>query len=358
MISPRLVALARCPDCRAPLAGPPDAVRCTSCGRTCAGADGCLDLRPRNAFAEQTKYLDEALHADARHESVSPPLLSAGVRNSMLRAFLTMGPHDRVIDLGCGSGRVLIWNLDRGAYQIGLDVSPFFADEARAGVDLALGDLRRLPFADGAFTEAYALDVLEHLARDAVAEMLTEAARVLDAGGRLFLYSHVRRNAWIARGLRAVNWLARRLERLGLLDLAQERLRKSDHINPLADIPDLERAVAAAGFRVARIRYYTPLIGGFIENIVIRMAERVLARRAAGRARRRAAGPAAPGSRSEPGARALDAREVRSEAKRRIAARGPSYMALAVLTWLMKLDIVLFGRIRSGPFFALLEKRP
>jgi SAM-dependent methyltransferase len=357
VISTRLVTLARCPDCRAALTGSDDEIRCSACGRSYARAGGYLDLRPREAFAEQTKYLDEALHADARHESVSPPLLSAAVRNDMLRAFLRVGPGDRLVDLGCGSGRVLIWNRDREAYQVGLDVSPFFAEEARAGIDLTLGDLRRLPFADGAFTAAYALDVLEHLSREAVADMLAEAARVLEPGGRLFVYSHVRRNAPIARGLRAVNWLARKLERLGLLDLAQERLRKSDHLNPLADIDDLERAVSGAGFRIARIRYYTPLVTGFIENIVIRVAEQVLARRAAARTRSGHAAQNADGPAIDHELRPAASREVRSEAKRRIAARGPTYAVLVALTWLMKLDIVLFGRIRSGPFFALLEKR-
>ncbi len=38
-----------------------------------------------------------------------------------------------------------------------------------------------------------------------------------------------------------------------------------------------------AGFRIERIRYYTPLVGGFIENILMRVAERTLARRAARR---------------------------------------------------------------------------
>ena len=33
-------------------------------------------------FAEQTKYLDDALHADHRHETVSPPLLQAGVQKA------------------------------------------------------------------------------------------------------------------------------------------------------------------------------------------------------------------------------------------------------------------------------------
>ena len=110
----------------------------------------------------------------------------------------------------------------------------------------------------------------------------------------------------------------------------------------------------AAGFRIARIRYYTPLVTGFIENIVIRVAEQALARRAGARARA-GAGPAEAAD--GPEARAAGARAARSEAKRRIAGRGPTYAALVALTWLMKLDILLFGRVRSGPFFALLEKR-
>ena len=57
-----------------------------------------------------------------------------------------------------------------------------------AGIDLLLGDLRKLPFADGTFTKAYSLDVLEHLSPDALRGMLTEAARVLAPGGALFVY--------------------------------------------------------------------------------------------------------------------------------------------------------------------------
>ena len=64
-------------------------------------------MRPSVEYAEQTKYLDEALHADARHERVSPPLLGSRIRNDMLRSFLSPGASDRVVDLGCGSGRTL-----------------------------------------------------------------------------------------------------------------------------------------------------------------------------------------------------------------------------------------------------------
>lgn len=347
MISPRLLALVRCPACRGSLTGEPSALTCASCGRTYGGpSPDFLDLRPHETFEERTKYLDDALHADARHERVSPPLLGSRIRNDMLRAFLAPGPDDRVIDLGCGSGRGLLWNRDWRAHTVGIDIAPFFAQESRRGVDLLLGDLRRLPFAAGTFTKAYSLDVLEHLSPDALRGMLHEAARVLAPGGELFVYTHVRKNAPIAAGLRWINALARRLERAGLIDMRQERLRKSDHLNPLADIPELRRVADETGFRVKRIRYYTPIVGGFVENILMRMAEQRLATRA------RAATGAATMTQED----ALKA--ARRAGKDRVASSGVTRAALRALTTAMKLDLLLFGRIESGPFFALLEKKP
>ncbi|MEI6668980.1 MAG: methyltransferase domain-containing protein [Acidobacteriota bacterium] len=346
MISPRLLALIRCPDCGGALGGGQPELTCAACHRRFAASADYLVLHPGVSYAEQTKYLDEALHTDARQDHVSPPLLSAKIRNDVLRQFLAPGPADTVIDLGCGSGKAMVWNADLGAHQVGIDVSPYFAQEAQASVDLVLGDLRQLPFAPGAFTKGYALDVFEHVSHDALVEVLHEAARVLAPGGALFVYSHVRKNSRLAAGLKVVNALARWIERRGWMDLSRERLRKSDHLNPLTDIPDLEAVVASAGFRIARIRYYTPAVGAVVENIFMRMAEHWLSRRAARRAR--SAGMAI--------GTAEAARQARSAAKATVDARGLSYLALRAATWAMKLDILLFGRVRSGPFFALLVK--
>jgi SAM-dependent methyltransferase len=347
MISSRLLALVRCPACRGELRGDPSALTCAACGRHYGGpSHDFLDLRPHEDFAERTKYLDDALHADARHERVSPPLLGSRIRNDMLRAFLAPGPADRIIDLGCGSGRALIWNRDWRGQAAGIDIAPFFALEARRDVDLMLGDLRRLPFADATFTKAYSLDVLEHLSPEALKAMLAEAARVLAPGGHLFIYTHVRKNARIAKGLRWINRLAERLDRAGLIDLRQEHLRKSDHLNPLADIPELRRVAAEAGFRISRIRYYTPLIGGFVENILMRMAEQRLAKRARG--------SAGAGAMTQEDA----LKAARTAGKARVASSRTTRGALRALTAAMKLDVLLFGRIESGPFFALLERMP
>ena len=130
--------------------------------------------------------------------------------------------------------------------------------------------------------------------------------------------------------------------------MRQERLRKSDHLNPLADVPDLERVAHACGFRIARITFYTPIVGGFVENILMRMAERAMAKRAA--------------RRMDPAGRASDTdaksiKEARTAAKAQIARSPATYAVLRGLSLAMKLDLLLFGRITSGPFFALLEKQ-
>ena len=348
MISDRLLALVRCPECRSQMTRNGEQVTCSGCGRRYRAANTAyLDLRPSVEFAEQTKYLDEALHADARHERVSPPLLGSKIRNDMLRDFLAPGPAivSSISDAAAGAR---CSGTTTGARRLSASTSARSSPQRRAaGVDLLLGDLRKLPFADGTFTKAYSLDVLEHLSPEALRGMLTEAARVLAPGGALFVYSHVRKNAPIALGLRWINGLARQLERLGLIDMRQERLRKSDHLNPLRDVPELEQVARESGFRIARIRFYTPIVGGFVENIVMRMAERAMARRAAHRLSGRV-------SAEDADREAI--REARSAAKQRIASSPTTYGAAAMLSAAMKLDLLLFGRITSGPFFALLVK--
>ena len=47
---------------------------------------------------------------------------------------------------------------------------------------------------------------------------------------------------------------------------------------------------------------------------------------------------------------------ARTEGKRRVATSPTTRAALRALSAAMKLDLLLFGRIESGPFFALLER--
>ncbi len=66
--------------------------------------------------------------------------------------------------------------------------------------------------------------------------------------------------------------------------------------------------------------------------------------------------PSSKGDRPELAAGDRAVRKARADAKARIARGGATYATLRALTWLLRLDVVLWGRVRSGPFFALLVK--
>jgi hypothetical protein len=86
----------------------------------------------------------------------------------------------------------------------------------------------------------------------------------------------------------------------------------------------------------------------------MRMAERALARRAD---RKRAASPADTAPSATPPDATAGLRDARLSAKARLARGGPLVRVLQGVTVAMDVDLWLFGRIRSGPFFARLEKR-
>ena len=92
----------------------------------------------------------------------------------------------RILDVGSGVG-VNARLLARFGDVVLVDESPEALSRARAGSALPCcrGDAVRLPFRDGAFDLACALDVLEHLEDDEGA--LRELARVIAPGGRLLI---------------------------------------------------------------------------------------------------------------------------------------------------------------------------
>jgi SAM-dependent methyltransferase len=309
-------------------------------------ADDHLILAPSDTYSEVTKFVDETFHADGRDETVSPPLLSAALRHRMLRAFLSPAAGDRVLDLGCGNGRFAVWNLDSGAHLVGVDTAAFFAAETRASVDLIVGDLRRLPFEDGSLTHAYAIDVFEHFSLEGLQAVLDEVSRVLVPGGRLFVYTHLTQRSRLAPLLAALERTALMLERWSLTNLTLDKLRKTDHLNPLGDRAHLDQVAATSRFRVTRFHGYTPVMTRLIESIAVPFAANVMARRAAKRA-----------SSTATTADASARRSARVEAKRRIAQRGTAFRVLEGLTSVMMfVDVTLLGRLRTGPFFALLTK--
>lgn len=101
---------------------------------------------------------------------------------------------NRILDLGCGWGRVLKPVMDRGGDAIGLDISLKMLQAARKHLSkhnhtavLLRGDATRLPFADASFDMVYSLLVLQHLSKENGREVFSEVHRILREGGEAYI---------------------------------------------------------------------------------------------------------------------------------------------------------------------------
>jgi len=97
-------------------------------------------------------------------------------------------PQGRVLDVGCGAGQVMGRLTEAGCEAWGVDVSePNIKRAQRFSSRCQLYDGKRLPFPDGHFNSAGALNVLEHV--DEPEKFIAELVRVVEPGGKIVLSS-------------------------------------------------------------------------------------------------------------------------------------------------------------------------
>jgi SAM-dependent methyltransferase len=95
----------------------------------------------------------------------------------------------RVLEAGCGLGRMLHWLAERGCRPVGVDWSAVSLAAVRRKWPhflTAAADVRRLPFAEGLFDVCLSFGVVEHFPEGPEACLL-EMRRVLAPGGTLVL---------------------------------------------------------------------------------------------------------------------------------------------------------------------------
>ena len=142
---------------------------------------------------------------------------------------LPPGEIGDLLDLGTGSGRMLILLGERVRRAVGIDLSREMLSVARANIERAgmqrrcqvrQGDLYQLPLPGNSFDVALVHHVLHHLEDPASA--IAEAARVLRPGGRLIVADFAPHDVESLRADHAHRWLgfpddvfARWLQRAG-----------------------------------------------------------------------------------------------------------------------------------------------
>jgi ubiquinone/menaquinone biosynthesis C-methylase UbiE len=360
-----LYRLLQCPTCGSrDLVVTDGGAHCAACRNDYPRYDGYLDLMPRGVeFGYVSKYVSEEqeLAEELDYRELAPPLLAAGVRNRALVRLLDLRPSDIALDNGCGSAKHAVWNADRVRLMVGSDPATLFADAAVQRIALAKADSRRLPFAENSFDKAFSIDVLEHFPRDVIDAYLAEMARVLRPGGRLLVFSNTSDRSSLQPLTDASRKLGRLLMRAGLYDFQREARRKSDHIKALRTWEDVLDAMRQAGLRPVRIVFWNSVFTSFVEHVLMKLGEAVL-----GRTTNDHRPPTTDEMamitqnsklKTQNSAKGMD-REIRARrrVRERLERRGPAYYVLFAVTLLMELDLWLFGRLRSGSYFIVVEK--
>jgi ubiquinone/menaquinone biosynthesis C-methylase UbiE/uncharacterized protein YbaR (Trm112 family) len=356
MIDTRLFPLLQCPTCQSrDLIVEASGVICSACSTRYPFGDGFIDLMPRNAeFDYVSKYVsdEEQLAEELDYRDLAPPLLAAGVRDRTLRRLMRWRRSDIVLDNGCGTAKHAVWNAQHVGLMVGSDPATMFADDAVARITLTKADSRVLPFADATFDKAFAIDILEHFPLPVIDAYLAEQARVLKPGGRMLAFSNTREKSPIQPLIDISRKLGRLFVKAGVYDFEREKLRKSDHLKALETWEDVLAAFERAGLKPVKVVFWNSLFTTFVEHVLMKLGEAVL-----GRNRKAAAG--SNGKAGGPQITAGTAREIRARRRLRgsLKLRGPVYYALMLVTLMMELDLWLFGNMRCGSYFILVEKR-
>jgi len=112
----------------------------------------------------------------------------------LIERILQLTPRTRVLDLGCGHGRIANRLAAKGIHVTGLDASDRFIADARLGaskrnltnVEYVLGDMRSLPFESASYDAVISwFTSFGYFDDDENRRVLLEAARVLAPGGQL-----------------------------------------------------------------------------------------------------------------------------------------------------------------------------
>ncbi|MHB2029683.1 MAG: class I SAM-dependent methyltransferase, partial [Acidimicrobiales bacterium] len=125
---------------------------------------------------------------------------------AVLEALGLLSSDLRVLDVGCGTGRLTSLLETSDATVVGLDLEPAMLTIAatRSRARLILGDAHRIPVGDATFDRVVAVTLCEFT--DDLGAVFAELARVTRPGGRIIVGSLNPRSPW---GLR---WW-RRLQR-------------------------------------------------------------------------------------------------------------------------------------------------
>ncbi len=130
--------------------------------------------------------------ADSYAQLVNDTSFEAALDLKMIDHFVGLLPGPRILDAGCGPGRMMthLKSIDGGLDVDGVDLSAAMVERARAAHPaqrIVQGDLSRLPHPDSVFHGVLAWYSIIHTAPECLHRQIAELTRVLMPGGSVLI---------------------------------------------------------------------------------------------------------------------------------------------------------------------------
>ncbi|MBE0429226.1 MAG: class I SAM-dependent methyltransferase [Thermoleophilia bacterium] len=210
-------------------------VRCQDCG--------LVYVSPRPSFDEMSRYYPQEDYdlynkaAGLKDRSLEELGRLLGPRKGLIERYRRPG---RLLDIGFGDGSFLYFMKETGWDVTGVDANEKMVElMTQAGIDARAGQLEDAGFGDGAFDVVTLWGVLEHV--QSPRRTIDEIGRITGEDSLLVIYTQ--NAAAPEAGLLGPDWFIYEVPR---------------HLYSF-NLGNLERLLAAGGFRVVETVYETPL---------------------------------------------------------------------------------------------------
>ncbi len=225
----------------------------------------------RYLYEEHVRSFRELHHELLRGEEPYIRRVLAGLRS--------LADPGRVLDAGCGDGRLTRMAREFFPDVTGVDLSVPLLKEVPQGLKKACGDVQRLPFARDSFSLLLCNYTLHHLY--SLDRFVQEAFRVLAPGGVLFIDHEIKadfmhRFSWFLKLYDLFFRLDRRYARVDpSIDTARVRMAEFHQFKRQGiSHRDLARELERTGFRDVRVRHHwygvSPLLNRLLSRFGIR----------------------------------------------------------------------------------------
>ena len=169
---------------------------------------------------------------------------------------------DKVLDVGCANGAMMVYCGLLGAEVFGVDLSVNSVETAnnylgRFGLKgkASVGDVRKMEFPDNFFDKIISSDFFEHLVRSDNIQALAEMRRVLKPGGKLVLRTPNLRYLRLAKIFKQITRLVT-FKNPFIVVIPHTEGKAHQHVG-LTTRKEMVGVIGAAGF--LNVRFYYPL---------------------------------------------------------------------------------------------------